>query len=92
MSLVSPRPDTGARLSLRLEADHRYVGEVATAAGAIPVLVTVLADDAVALEPGAGAVLDEAMAERIRLLVRTAVRHARADGRPLPTSLRRWRP
>lgn len=30
--------------------------------------------------------------EKVRLLVRTAVKHAEADGRPPPPRISRWRP
>jgi hypothetical protein len=32
------------------------------------------------------------LAEKVRLLVRAALRHAEADGRPPPPRIARWRP
>ncbi len=100
MSIAEGNPDSGVRIVLHLEQQQqqphggpagpsRYVGEVLTKTDRRPLVAVVGADDAIEIQiEGA----DEDLAERVRLLVRTVVRHARSDGRPLPRSIQRWRP
>jgi hypothetical protein len=95
MSISEGNPDSGLRVVLTLEGaaspngHARYVGEARTKSEQRALVVSVGDGDAVAVEIEGG---NEDLAERVRLLVRAAVRHARADGRPLPRSIQRWRP
>ncbi len=64
-----------------------YEGHVLTPEAEFPLKATVDAAGEVAVETSA----DEALAEKARLLVRTAVRHAAADEEPPPRVIQRWR-
>lgn len=89
MGIIGERPESGVRVTLTRDASGAYVGEATTSAERYPVRVAVGEGDAVDVTVEGG---DEALAERVRLIVRTAIRHARADGRALPRSIQRWRP
>lgn len=93
MGIIGERPESGVRVTLTKEADtDAYRGEATTATERHPVQVAIGEEDAVDVTITGPGATDEALTERVRLIVRTAVRHARADGRPLPRSIQRWRP
>jgi hypothetical protein len=87
----------------------RYEGEAVTSTGRLRLAATVSADGEVVVElgadeaseaageagpPGAADPSSAATAERVRLLVRAAYKHARAEGgegQPPPRRILRWR-
>jgi hypothetical protein len=90
MAIVGNKPETGARYELRREEagpPFRYEGRIALVDEDIQVRATLLADGAVEVELPPS----EPWRERVRLLLRTAVRQASAEGARPPRTLRRWR-
>lgn len=84
MAIVGDRPENGMRIELeRTSLDPlEYSGRVQTPDADHPIVVS--GDEVRGV--------DEDLAERVRLLVRAALRHAEADGRPPPPRIARWRP
>jgi hypothetical protein len=85
MAIVGDRPETGMRIVLdRIPGNtgEAYAGRLSTPTEDFDIRVE---GDVVT---GAPAELEE----KVRLLVRTAVKHAEADGRPPPARIARWRP
>jgi hypothetical protein len=93
MAIVGHHPESGVRVTVERPRvggpPWRYVGEVATESARYGLSVTLEADGAVAVdlqsEPPSG------LAEKVRLIVRAAWKHARDDGAPPPLRLARWR-
>ncbi|CAN5336134.1 hypothetical protein BH09MYX1_BH09MYX1_17330 [soil metagenome] len=91
MGIVGERPESGLRLTLTLDGGA-YSGEATTPSERHPVRVTIGAADSVDVAIEGPAANDVALTEKIRLIVRSVVKHARADERSLPRSIQRWRP
>lgn len=101
--VVGDRPQSGVRIALERprEGDAppwRYAGNVALPERAFPVEVVVSAEGDVTVTfgapedaSGAGAAPPEDLAEKVRLIVRTAFRQAKADGEPPAMRIVRWR-
>ncbi len=99
------RPTTGLRIVLERTdppaaaggAALQYVGHVLGPAETLEVTAVVAEDGAVAVhlgttEPaGLAAGRQAGLAEKVRLLVRTLVRQAKADELPPPRRINRWR-
>jgi len=77
-------PETGLRVTLdrTSTAPLVYEGTLETPTRAFAIRVE--GDAVVGCEPD--------LAEKVRLIVRAALRHADADGRPAPPRITRWRP
>lgn len=100
VAIVGDRPESGVRIALERpregeEAPWRYHGNVALPEAIFPLEVVVSAEGDVAVSLGApaepGAVAPEDLAEKVRLIVRTAFRQAKADGEAPARRIVRWR-
>ncbi len=92
MSVAGGRPAHGLRLRLeRAGAGEplRYEGVASTAQRDFALQITVEASGAVAVTTEEGAPAD--LAEKARLIVRAALRHAQAEGLGPPRRIQRWR-
>ncbi len=94
MAIVGGRPESGVRIDVaRLREatapPWRYEGEAATPEAAVQVVVVVDAEGRVDVELAVGA--GPELAEKVRLIVRAAWKHARDDGAPPPRRIQRWR-
>jgi hypothetical protein len=94
VGIVGGRPESGVRVDVErarepAQAPWRYEGEAATPEAAHRVAVVVEAGGAVSVElpPEAPA----GLAEKVRLIVRAAWKHAHDDGAPPPRRIVRWR-
>jgi hypothetical protein len=93
MGIVSPYPESGVRVDATRSAEGppwQYVGEAVVPTARFDLKVTVSADGQAAVELPADA--PAGLGERVRLIVRTAFKHARDDGAPPPRRIVRWRP
>ena len=94
MGIIGHKPESGVRIDV--ERSHgdgppwRYRGTAATAEADFPVAATIDAAGEVRVEL-AGAAPGE-LAEKIRLILRAAHKHAADDGLPPPRRIQRWRP
>ena len=94
MPIVGPFPEAGIRLEVERLTDGgppwQYTGEVALPDSNFLVAATLNEDGGIELEfmPAA----PESLHERVRLLLRTALKHASDEGRPPPRRIARWRP
>lgn len=84
MAIVGDRPESGVRIEVELHPGEplEYRGRVQTPD----------ADYAIVVIGDAVSGVSEELGEKVRLLVRAALRHAEADGRPPPPRIARWRP
>jgi hypothetical protein len=98
--IVGERPESGVRITIeRDKAQHeppwRYEGAAHVPDDSFPIAVTVDADGtvAVAVQESASRRVPPPsdLAEKVRLIVRTAYRQASADGEPPAWRLVRWR-
>ena len=93
MGIVGDHPETGVRIDVRREpADGppwRYEGEAVTPGERFRVAAVIAEDGAVSVELQSGA--PAGLAEKARLLVRTAWKHAREDDAVPPRRIVRWR-
>jgi hypothetical protein len=92
MAIIGARPLSGMRLELERPrgdtAPFRYEGAVKTRDAETPVVGSIDAQgDVTVTGPG----LDEDTIEKVRLLIRAACKHARAEDRPPPLRIQRWR-
>jgi|SRR5580704_14994021 hypothetical protein len=93
MSIVGPHPETGVRIEVTREVvggpPWSYRGEAVTPDARYRLEANVSADGqvAVVLPPEA----PNGVAERIRLLLRAAWKHAGEDALPPPRHIVRWR-
>lgn len=91
MPIAGDRPESGVRIAIERARDGgppwRYAGHVHTPDASAEVRVVVAADGAVDVD---GAVAAD-LAEKIRLIVRTAFKQAAADGEPPARRIVRWR-
>lgn len=93
MPIIGDHPERGVRFVLEsataLEgAAARYVGAVYTPSEKYALDASIDGEGDVTVTSDAPA----DVAEKARLLVRTMVRHAESEGRPLPRRILRWRP
>ena len=98
MPIVGDRPESGVRIAIERDAKKDdppwiYAGEVHLPDGSHPVAVEVDANGTVgvAIGPGAPPDLTAELTEKVRLIVRTAYRQAKADGEPPAWRIVRWR-
>jgi len=86
MAIAKGRPASGFRVELDRvsEAPLLYRGKVETPESEHPITVEGTDASVVGVDPD--------LAERVRILVRSVLRHASADGRPAPPRIARWRP
>ena len=92
MGIVGPRPERGVRVELeRPEGGPpwAYRGEAVTPVDTHAVAATIAAEGEVAVDVGPGA--PAGLAERVRLILRAAWKHACEDGAPPPRRIVRWR-
>ncbi|HEV3190857.1 MAG TPA: outer membrane protein assembly factor BamD [Polyangiaceae bacterium] len=93
MGIVSDVPETGIRIEVERPRDGgppwQYAGAVITPDASFAVSATVSAEGDVAVELAANA--PEGLAQRARLLLRSAWKHARADDTAPPRRVVRWR-
>jgi hypothetical protein len=94
VGIVGGRPEGGVRIDVErarepAEAPWRYEGEAATPDTAHRVAVLVDAQGAVNVELPSDA--PEGLAEKVRLIVRAAWKHANEDGAAPPRRIVRWR-
>jgi hypothetical protein len=93
MSIVGSTPESGVRVDVTRPREGgppwRYEGEAVTATDRFALAATVSAEGQVrvALPPQA----PETIGDRVRLLMRTAYKHAHEDGQPPPRHIVRWR-
>jgi hypothetical protein len=98
MGILGPHPETGVRIELErhdgASPPALVYGGVASTPGARHALTVTVGDGGsidVALPADVGAAHPE-LAEQVRLLVRTAMKHAASEGVPPPRRIVRWRP
>jgi hypothetical protein len=101
MPIVGDRPESGLRIAIERDAKKDeppwiYAGNVHLPDGDHPVVVEVDADGevAVSIGPRADAAAADAppeLTEKVRLIVRTAYRQAKADGEAPAWRIVRWR-
>jgi hypothetical protein len=93
MGIVGGRPETGVRIAVERGGPGgppwRYEGEAVTADARFPLVAVVAADGDVSVELPREA--PAPLAEKVRLLVRAAWKHAQEDGAPPPRRIVRWR-
>jgi hypothetical protein len=104
MPIVGSSPESGVRIDVSRARDGgppwRYEGQAVTPEATWPTIATVAEDGEVRVELGAPAGAEasandpasEAIAARVRLLLRAAYKHASDDGQPPPRRVVRWRP
>jgi hypothetical protein len=101
MSIVGSTPESGVRIDVARPREGgppwHYAGEAVTASARFPLKATVSVEGGVVVDlpgeaagEGAGSGTD-GVAERVRLLLRAAYKHAREDGQPPPRRIVRWR-
>ena len=93
MSIVGNTPESGIRVDVIRSREGgppwRYEGEAVTSTARFPLLATVSAEGVVRVDLPPNA--PEGLGDRIRLLMRTAYKHAREDAQPPPRHIVRWR-
>jgi hypothetical protein len=94
MAIVGDQPATGFRVSLTRrgdEAPYAYAGEIALPGETRALEAVFLASGEVTLEIEGGA--PPALVEKVRLLLRTIFKNARAEDpdAPPPRAIARWR-
>jgi hypothetical protein len=98
MPIVGDRPSEGLRVVLERDRDEsppwKYEGAVFTPSATRSVRATVTGDGAVDVTlEGSDGDVEPDLADRVRLIVRTAYKQAVADGEGVPARrLVRWRP
>jgi hypothetical protein len=93
MGIVGDKPESGVRIEVERPREGgppwRYEGHAVTASERIAVAATVTADGEASVEVAEGA--PAGLAEKLRLLVRAAWKHASEEGAPPPRRIVRWR-
>ena len=93
MSIVGSHPESGVRIDvardLSAQAPWRYEGEVVTPSERFRVAAVLEQDGMVSVELQTGA--PASLAEKTRLLVRAAWKHASEEDSPPPRHIVRWR-
>jgi hypothetical protein len=94
MGIVGDVPEGGVRITVERARDVGppwiYRGEIVTAVSRHAVLATVSDQGEVAVDVPED--VSRALQHRLRLVLRTAWKHASADASPPPLRLARWRP
>jgi hypothetical protein len=94
MGIVGYHPETGLRLEVERQPGEgppwRYQGEAVTPSARFQVAALIAGGGGVSVELQDGA--PDTLAEKARLLVRAASKHAREDGGAPPRRIVRWRP
>jgi hypothetical protein len=94
MAIIGQYPDQGIRLVLERPRDAgppwRYEGEAFLENRRFSIVAVLDASGSVAVEPSPDAPAD--LAERVRLIVRAAWKHAQPEGLEPPRRIARWRP
>jgi hypothetical protein len=93
MTIVGSTPESGVRIDVIRPREGgppwKYAGEAVTSSARFALGITVSATGEVAVElPGDA---PDGIAERVRLLLRAAYKHAREDEQPPPRRIVRWR-
>lgn len=99
MAIVGDRPSSGVRVALARGREASgvacvYDGFAHTPDASFPVHVRVAEDASVEVTVAAGATTADppaGLGEKVRLLVRAAVKQAMADDEPPPLRITRWR-
>jgi hypothetical protein len=93
MTIVGTRPETGLRIDVERPRDGgppwRYEGQAVTPADTFGLVATVEPDGAIGVELDSRA--PAPLAEKARLLLRAAWKHAQDDDLPPPRRIVRWR-
>src|SRR5258708_40368108 len=93
MSIIGSTPESGVRIDVSRAREGtppwRYEGEAVTSTARFAVVSTISAEGEVLVELPPEA--PDGIAERIRLLIRAAYKHAREDAQPPPRRIVRWR-
>jgi hypothetical protein len=93
MGIVGHHPETGIRIDVTRAQQgappYRYEGEANTSSSRFKLAATIDSEGGVAIELEEGA--PAGLAEQVRLLLRTAWKHAGEDGAPPPRRIVRWR-
>jgi hypothetical protein len=93
MSIIGQHPETGIRVDVERSASEgppwRYEGEAVTPSARFRIAASVSVDGTVSVELQHGA--PPGLAEKTRLLVRAAWKHAREDEAAPPRRIVRWR-
>ena len=93
MTIVGTRPETGLRIDVERPRDGgppwRYEGQAVTPTESFRLLATVQDDGAIEVELDAA--VPAPLAEKARLLLRAAWKHAQDDDPPPPRRIVRWR-
>lgn len=93
MAIVGPRPESGMRIDLMRPArggpPWRYEGDIVTPERRFAVRADVSEAGDVRIE--APELLPDGAAQRAKLLLRAACKHARGDDAPPPRRIVRWR-
>ena len=96
MPIVGERPESGVRLVVSRsgseEGPWTYTGAAFLPDATFELAIRVGVDGLVSVEPAAsGDTVPADLSEKIRLIVRTAYKQAKADGEPPPLRIARWR-
>jgi hypothetical protein len=95
LGIVGDRPESGFRIELerplRDAAPWRYAGEAVTPDERFRIEASVEDDGTVTVQLAAESGAPPALAEKVRLLVRAAAKHARDEGTAPPRRIVRWR-
>jgi len=93
MSIIGSTPESGIRIDVSRAREGappwRYEGEAVTSTARFTVVSTISTEGEVLVELPPEA--PDGIAERIRLLMRAAFKHAREDAQPPPRRIVRWR-
>jgi hypothetical protein len=93
MGIVGDHPETGVRIDVQRDQSGgppwRYEGEAVTPSDRFRVAALIAADGGVSVEVQSGA--PTGLAEKARLLVRTAWKHSREEDAAPPRRIVRWR-
>jgi hypothetical protein len=93
MAIVGGRPESGLRIDVTRDMQGgppwRYRGEVVTPADAFALQASISEAGAVAVEVASA---PAGVADRARLLLRAAWKHAHEEQQPPPRRIVRWRP
>jgi hypothetical protein len=93
MTIIGTTPESGVRIDVTRPREGsppwHYEGEAVTSSARFALASTVSAEGDVVVELPADA--PDGIAERVRLLIRAAYKHAREESQPPPRRIVRWR-